>query len=95
MVIQLNSRGSQEQVFRFRGNQPMLLNQPETMWVIQSGSVDLFAVIVGQGGIEGNRRYLFSANSGDVLFGKVPDAEKCDRQILAVPIEETELLKIQ
>lgn len=72
----------------------MLLNQPETMWVIQSGAVALFAVMVGDG-IEGTRHYLFSASSGDALFGTTPRPEPHHCQILAVPIEETELLQVQ
>lgn len=73
----------------------MLLNDPETMWVIRSGSVALFAVMVGPDGLEGNRHYLFSASSGDALFGTTPSPEPHHRQILAVPIEETELLQVQ
>lgn len=95
MVIQLNTTNLQGQVCKFRGNQPMLLNDPETMWVIRSGSVALFAVMVGPDGLEGNRHYLFSASSGDALFGTTPSPEPHHRQILAVPIEETELLQVQ
>jgi len=60
MVIQFDTRKSQGSVIRFRGNQPMLLNQPETMWVIQSGSMALFAVTLKDNVIEGTRRYLFT-----------------------------------
>ncbi|MBD2077180.1 NHLP bacteriocin export ABC transporter permease/ATPase subunit [Phormidium sp. FACHB-592] len=94
MVSQLETK-AQEQACKLRGNQPMLLNQPETMWVIQSGSVALFAVMVGQDGLEGTRHYLFSASSGEALFGRTPSSEPHQRQLLAVPIEETELLQVQ
>ena len=94
MVIQFDTRKSQGSVIRFRGNQPMLLNQPETMWVIQSGSVALFAVRVGRDGIEGTRHYLFSVSAGEALFGTAPIPDHHHRQILAVPIEEAELLQI-
>jgi len=94
MVIQFDTRKSQGSVIRFRGNQPMLLNQPETMWVIQSGSVALFAVKVGRDGIEGTRHYLFSVSAGEALIGTAPIPDHHHRQILAVPIEEAELLQI-
>jgi ATP-binding cassette subfamily C protein len=95
MVMQLGSRELQGQVFKFRGNQPILLHDPNTMWVVQSGSVALFAVTVGQDGIEGTRHYLFKASIEDALFGVAPGPEHHQRQILAVPIEETELLQIK
>jgi NHLM bacteriocin system ABC transporter ATP-binding protein len=95
MVVQLDTKKLQGQVCKFRANQPMLLNDPETMWVIQSGSIALFAVMVGHDGIEGTRHYLFSASSGDALFGTSASHELHHRQLLAVPVEETELLQVQ
>jgi len=57
------------QVYKINGNQPFLLDDPQTVWLVQSGSVALFAVKVNQGVIEGIRRYLFSCDSGAALFG--------------------------
>lgn len=87
-------RDLQGQLYRVKGNEPILLNDPQTVWVIQSGNMALFAVTVEKGTIEGSRRFLFSRGSGDVLFGTNPGS--CDRHrlLLAVPVVETELLRV-
>jgi NHLM bacteriocin system ABC transporter ATP-binding protein len=78
------------QVYIINGNEPILLNDPSTVWVVQSGSMALFAVTLKDGVVEGTRRYLCSINQGEALFGTAN--QQC--QILAVPIGETELLQI-
>lgn len=87
-------RNLQGQLYTVQGNEPILLDDPQTVWVIQSGSVALFAVTINNGVIEGVRRYLFSAKAGDGLFGTAPSYSNPHRQILAVPVGETELLKV-
>ncbi|OUL29774.1 NHLP bacteriocin export ABC transporter permease/ATPase subunit [Nostoc sp. RF31YmG] len=84
----------QGQVYIVNGNEPILLDNPSRVWVVQSGSIALFAVTVKDGVIEGTRRYLCSINQGEALFGTFVTPGKQQRQILAVPIGETELLHI-
>jgi|GEM_PF-5922623 len=48
------------QVYIINGNEPILLNDPSRVWVIQSGSMALFAVTLKDNVIEGTRRYLFT-----------------------------------
>jgi ATP-binding cassette subfamily C protein len=79
------------QLHVFKGNQPILLDDPQTVWVVQSGSIALFAVTVNNSLTEGTRRYLFSNYPGEALFG---GGECQQRQILAVPIGEIQLLKV-
>jgi NHLM bacteriocin system ABC transporter ATP-binding protein len=83
-------RSFQGQLYKVKGNEPILLNDPRDVWLVQSGCVALFAVTVNNGVIEGSRRYLFSAGSGEALFGTISQ----HRQILAVPVGETQLLKL-
>ncbi|MHC5611269.1 MAG: NHLP bacteriocin export ABC transporter permease/ATPase subunit [Nostoc sp.] len=78
------------QIYIINGNEPILLNDPSRVWVVQSGSMALFAVTLKDGVIEGTRRYLCSINQGEALFGTANQ----QRQILAVPIGETELLQV-
>ena len=92
MVNQAIIRGLHGQLYRVKGNEPILLDDPQTVWVVQSGSMALFAVTVKNGVIEGTRRYLFSSYPQEALFGTTPSDNQ--RQILAVPVGETELLKI-
>ena len=77
--------------YQFQGNEPILLNDPDLVWVIQSGTMALFAVTIKDGVVEGSRRYLCSINRGEALFGTAADSH---RQILAVPLGETELLQL-
>jgi ATP-binding cassette subfamily C protein len=82
----------QGQIYRLKGNEPILLNDPQIIWVVRSGAIALFAVTVNDGIVEGNRRYLFSRAPGEAMFGT--HSERYDRQILAVPMGETELLQV-
>ena len=70
-----------------RANAPLLLNQPDQLYLIQSGSVALFAVPLVAGHPEGERRYLFSCSSGEALLG----SDAPNSGLLAVPIEPTQL----
>ncbi|UKO95890.1 NHLP bacteriocin export ABC transporter permease/ATPase subunit [Nostoc sp. UHCC 0870] len=80
------------QTYIFQGNQPILLDDPSKVWVIQSGSVALFAVTVKDGAIAGTRRYLSSITQGQALFGTKTINHQ--QQILAVPMGEVELLQL-
>ncbi len=75
------------------GNKPILLNDPTIVWVVRSGNIALFAVNVKDGVTVGSRRYLFSCEPGEALFGVIPDPN-FGRSLLAVALVETELIKI-
>lgn len=94
MLDQARISDLQGQVYRVKGNEPILLDDPQTVWVVQSGSIALFAAEVKNGVTEGSRRYLFSIDPGEALFGTAPSSGNQQRQILAVPVGETELLKV-
>ncbi|NJO63095.1 MAG: hypothetical protein HC836_34220 [Richelia sp. RM2_1_2] len=79
---------------QIKGHQPLLLNDPQTVWLVQSGSLALFAVPVKNGEVEGDRHYLFNAYPGEALFGIAPHLD-CKLGIIAVPLEPTELLPIR
>jgi len=86
-------QGLQGELYSFKGNQPIVLNDPQTAWVIQSGAIAVFTVTVTAGILEGAHQYLFSINSG-ALFGISPTLAGKHRRILAVPLEETQLLRV-
>ncbi|MBV9390160.1 MAG: NHLP bacteriocin export ABC transporter permease/ATPase subunit [Chroococcidiopsidaceae cyanobacterium CP_BM_ER_R8_30] len=92
MLIQ--TKRWQGEQYQFKGNEPILLDDPETVWIVQSGSLALFAIAVKNGIPEGKRRYLFSTAAGEAIFSTAPDHQRELRQILAVSVEETELLRI-
>ncbi|WP_442940696.1 NHLP family bacteriocin export ABC transporter peptidase/permease/ATPase subunit [Nostoc sp.] len=85
---------NQRECYRFQGNQSLLLNDPQTIWVVKSGYLALFAIALNDGIAEGTRRYLFSSTPGQAMFGTAPSLDGKQHQILAVFLEETELLKV-
>jgi NHLM bacteriocin system ABC transporter ATP-binding protein len=85
------------QTYQVKANEPILLNDPQSFWVVQSGSIAIFAVTVNQGVIEGARRYLCSCDLQEAMFSSVTHNSKSSGtsyQLLAVPIGKTELRKI-
>ena len=84
----------QGQQYIFQGNEPIILDDPQTVWVVKSGSLALFAIKVKHGIPEGSRRYLFSIGSGEAMFSTAVSSQDEVRQILAVSMEETELIRV-
>jgi ATP-binding cassette subfamily C protein len=82
------------QIYEIKANEPILLDDPSRVWVVQSGSIALFVVTIKNGVIEGTRRYLCSIGRGEALFGTAANSFQ-HHQILAVPIGETQLLHLQ
>ena len=98
-AVELRSRSAASlpllgECYRFQGNQSLLLNDPQTIWVVKSGYLALFAIALNNGIAEGTRRYLFSSTPGQAMFGTAPSLDGKQHQILAVFLEETELLKV-
>ncbi|MEM7594637.1 MAG: NHLP bacteriocin export ABC transporter permease/ATPase subunit, partial [Cyanobacteria bacterium P01_A01_bin.83] len=94
MNHQNNPNLLQSKKHSFNGNEPILLNDPEIIWLVESGTVSLFAVTLKEGVTEGNRRYLFSCESGEALFGTAASLTSIDYQILAIPLGQVTLLKL-
>ncbi|MUG95832.1 NHLP bacteriocin export ABC transporter permease/ATPase subunit [Scytonema sp. UIC 10036] len=70
-------------------HQSLVFENPQSVWQIESGAIALFAIPIHQG-IEGTRRYLFSVNTGEALFGISASTHK----IVAVSMEETVLWQL-
>ena len=51
------------------GNRPLLLDDPDAVWLVAGGKVDLFAVELGPGNLDGARRHLRRLERGDALLG--------------------------
>ncbi|BAU12365.1 ABC transporter related [Leptolyngbya sp. NIES-3755] len=91
MLDQVRVASLRGETHRLKGNEPILLDDPQTVWIVKTGSFALFAVESQNGTIEGTRRYLFTIRNQQAMFAT---ASNTSRQILAVSIEETELLKV-
>jgi NHLM bacteriocin system ABC transporter ATP-binding protein len=91
MLNQINFVAPQAQKYLFKGNETILLNDPQTFWLVKSGALALFAITVKDDIPEGRRRYLFTVSSNQAVFSTTANTE---RQLIAVSMEETELVKV-
>jgi ATP-binding cassette subfamily C protein len=73
------------------GNQPILLNGREDLWLIAKGSVDLFAVALQAGQPAGVREPICRLQAGQVLVGLGDSGEAAGMGLLAVGLPQTEL----
>jgi NHLM bacteriocin system ABC transporter ATP-binding protein len=85
---------TRNETYIFKGNEPILLDEVQTVWIVKSGSLALFAIKVEHGIPVGSRRYLFNIASGEAMFSTVSGSQDEVRQILAVSMEETELIRV-
>jgi NHLM bacteriocin system ABC transporter ATP-binding protein len=75
-------------VMQIRGNQPLLLNNSQIMWMVQSGALAVFAIRIRQGIMEGDRRYLFTVYPDEALFSV--EVDQSDQVgLIAVALEPT------
>ena len=58
-----------EILYRLKGNEPLLLEDIKKVWVVQTGSVAIFATQVKEETPIGERRYLFTVGEQEALFG--------------------------
>ncbi|GAA6618801.1 NHLP bacteriocin export ABC transporter permease/ATPase subunit [Scytonema sp. NUACC26] len=94
MLIGNNIAGLPGERYRLKGNVSLLLNDPQTVWLVKSGSMSLFAITLNDGKPQGKRQYLFSVKSTEAMFSIATELQCESFQILAVSLEETELLKM-
>ncbi|MBN1936469.1 MAG: NHLP bacteriocin export ABC transporter permease/ATPase subunit [Anaerolineae bacterium] len=76
------------------GNHPILLTDPNSVWIIFSGRVDVFAVRLYDGKIAGTRRRLFRCDTGQGLFGIAIKGEGREIGLLASSVPGTSLLRL-
>ena len=73
------------------GNEPLLLDDRQNIWIIKTGTIALFAAKVKDSLVSGDRQYLFDVGAGEALFGAALGEEW---GLLAVAIEPTKLYQI-
>ncbi len=94
MLAEGNSVSLFGKPYFFKSNDPLLLDDLETIWLVQSGTLALFTINVQNGIPKGRRRYLFSVKAGEAMFSATLASVAGHYQILAVALEETELLQV-
>jgi NHLM bacteriocin system ABC transporter ATP-binding protein len=55
-------------------NAPILLSDPDDLWLVEEGDLDVFLVSLDEGGKLGKRRHLWSAGPGAAVLGIEPRA---------------------
>jgi NHLM bacteriocin system ABC transporter ATP-binding protein len=76
-------------------NQPVMLDNPNDVFIVEAGAVDVFSAppLAANGGALGARRYLWTAAEGDVLFGF--DAGADAHVLVGVCAPETRLRRLK
>jgi len=92
-------------IIQLKGNTPLWLKDPDVVWIVESGSVAVFAIRIIAGELDGVRRHLFNVYPGEALFGTAPSdqSDQFDQNkpgqneqtyefgMVAFPLEPTEL----
>lgn len=88
-----STKNPQKQLHRLNSNQTLQLDDPQTVWIVESGAIALFAVTLKESRIHGQRRYLFTVQPGEAVCGVHTDLEGKQRSLLVIALEETVLRK--
>ncbi len=75
-----------------QANEPVLLDNSETVWIVQSGTLAVFATIVKNSLSKEHRRYLFHVNAGEALLPEL--IAQSQWNFVAIAIEPTQLCQM-
>lgn len=81
-------------VIAVEGNKPLLLTDPEHLWLVDRGQAAVFAVFVSGGEAVGARDFLFEAGPGDILLGIRPEGDEQVLGLMATGLAGTNLLQL-
>jgi NHLM bacteriocin system ABC transporter ATP-binding protein len=90
----LHLRYKEAQMVEAGSNRPILLKDKDTAWVVYAGRVDLFAVQLVDGRINGPRQHLFRVEAGGAVLGVDMEAVDGQMSLLVVGNKDTSLLKL-
>ena len=86
-------RYSERGLVESRRDKPFVLDDPDVVWVVFSGTVDVFMIEMRDGQPHGARQHLWRAQAGDGLFGM--DLSNCDTGLLVAGNQNTQLIKVR
>ncbi len=82
---------NKEEHYFLEGNQPLIFESPQIIWLVKSGEVEILYSLESGGELIGNRHYLFTVKQGELIFN-------CDAQtqgkLLGISLEKAELIQI-
>ena len=82
---------SAEDILHLKGNQPLILENPNRCWWVKSGAVALFAIPLQQGQPNGARQYLFTVPAQEIFWGFDTDNGSTQNRLVAIALEDTTL----
>ncbi len=74
------------------GNQPFLVADPQQLWLVQNGSLEIFLVREKAGLMLDTRYHVCSVTPGQLVFGM--ESQNSSLKLLAVGSPETQVLKL-
>lgn len=90
----LHLRYREGQLIQVEGNRPLLLNDPDSAWIVYSGTVDVFSVPVQADEVVGTRTHLFRSDTGQLLLG-INDVDDRGVSLLVSGTPNTRVLKLK
>jgi len=81
------------QIVAVEGNKPLLMTDPECLWMVDHGKVTVFTVFVADGEAVGARDFLFEAGPGDLLMGIKLEGNQ-ELALMATGLTDTSLLQL-
>ena len=82
---------SKTEHYFLEGNQPLIFEFPQIIWLVKSGEVEIFYSLESAGELIGNRHYLFTVKQGELIFNS--DAQT-QGKLLGIALEKAELIQI-
>jgi len=71
------------------GNNPLLLNKPDTLWLIESGSAEIFSVNMEEHALSGTRHHFCTIHEGQIFHGQDSDTYGEGLALLAIGVQGT------
>ncbi len=79
---------------RVQGHHPMVLDDPNVMWLVGRGSVAVFASQVDKGFPIGPRQFLFKISRGAPLFPVSDGKSATTKRLIVLSMEQSELYEV-
>lgn len=82
---------------QIEGNTSFLLNEPEIIWIVKSGSLAIFSTKTEPKNLKNPRRYLFTVEEEMLMIGTASLVydDSSHQNLLAVALEATELYQVK
>jgi NHLM bacteriocin system ABC transporter ATP-binding protein len=82
-----------QQLLEPPSNQPFLIHEPQSVWIVRSGKLDLFLVQDSAGGTQGARFHFLRVTAGQAVFGMSP-RNSDGVSIIATAVPGTQLIQV-